>query len=639
MYGIDEDHCDELEYNECDNNEYRCYDGSCIAEEYWLDGDYDCADKSDEQDSSVKYIKRRSCALISSEFDCDEAKMDNTIYFACGDGEFVLDGSTGDYNCYNYRLVMFFCEFSWGGYEDHPTWTLENGHCVENGWLEKNFTAMNESEQCTLYLKCQLTDGASEMCDEIFDRFNTLCENRTVIYPVEPIICPYMKTVYELIALNSSAKPNYLLLNGSMKCLGREASREFYSSTIEWSEFAPHYLCDRYFCHKAITMGVLNSSSNEPCGRDTKPSFFCQDSLRCISKHRLRNGIEDCYYSEDELDDQKCLVTAHQHRFKCSGNSPKCLPPSLIGDNIHDCKESDDEYLAELKWRLADYLCTKRNSKECNLLKAYLQFASSLLTIAHEKIIPFRQYCDSYFDLPKGFDESFCNDWKCLTDQYQCLTGHCTPSIYVRVPQTIQWNCPDATDNIGLFRISNLSDHNARILSYTHLNLKKEMLLSKSFSNRHHPFSKICNYTIEYGCLLANVSDPFNFQVNRPCINLMQIGDGIIDCYGGLDERNRLTCGKNLYDQQGFDFHCSDDECIPYHRLCKDRCSNNADHLLCQQLYTFRNSSCEHDIHIDICSNTDSNVCYSLGIGNYYCDSHRTGKVIFFALCIILFNK
>ena len=47
-----------------------------------------------------------------------------------------------------------------------------------------------------------------------------------------------------------------------------------------------------------------------------------------------------------------------------------------------------------------------------------------------------------------------------------------------------------------------------------------------------------------------------------------------LDCFGGLDERNLLTCGKNDYEQRSFDFHCSNEQCIPYLRLCKDRCSN-----------------------------------------------------------------
>ncbi len=38
MDGIDEENCDEMEMNECAKNEFRCQNGLCIPEEYWLDG-------------------------------------------------------------------------------------------------------------------------------------------------------------------------------------------------------------------------------------------------------------------------------------------------------------------------------------------------------------------------------------------------------------------------------------------------------------------------------------------------------------------------------------------------------------------------------------------------------------------------
>ena len=36
--GLDEENCDFLEFNECEENEYRCINGMCIDEEFWLDG-------------------------------------------------------------------------------------------------------------------------------------------------------------------------------------------------------------------------------------------------------------------------------------------------------------------------------------------------------------------------------------------------------------------------------------------------------------------------------------------------------------------------------------------------------------------------------------------------------------------------
>ncbi|CAF5058256.1 unnamed protein product, partial [Rotaria sp. Silwood1] len=48
MFGYDENNCDILELNRCDDDEYRCMNGMCIPDEYFLDGQYDCLDWSDE---------------------------------------------------------------------------------------------------------------------------------------------------------------------------------------------------------------------------------------------------------------------------------------------------------------------------------------------------------------------------------------------------------------------------------------------------------------------------------------------------------------------------------------------------------------------------------------------------------------
>jgi hypothetical protein len=38
--GFDEENSDKLEFNECEDNEFRCTNGMCIPEEFWLDGEY-----------------------------------------------------------------------------------------------------------------------------------------------------------------------------------------------------------------------------------------------------------------------------------------------------------------------------------------------------------------------------------------------------------------------------------------------------------------------------------------------------------------------------------------------------------------------------------------------------------------------
>ncbi len=42
MLGVDEDNCDLLEFNECEPDEYRCRNGMCVPEEYFVDGKSFC---------------------------------------------------------------------------------------------------------------------------------------------------------------------------------------------------------------------------------------------------------------------------------------------------------------------------------------------------------------------------------------------------------------------------------------------------------------------------------------------------------------------------------------------------------------------------------------------------------------------
>ena len=408
MDGIDEDHCEELEYNECGDHQYRCDDGSCIAEEYWLDGEYDCSDRSDEPNLKPKSIKRNSCSLISSEFDCDEATS-SIDYFPCGDGEFVLERIFENRECYNYRMSMFFCELKRNLMEGDFTWTLHNGHCVEKGWLEKNLTDLNESEICVLYLKCQLTNGKTDICEDIIPSYDSLCKNQTIIYPSEPTFYPYAKTVYILTGLTMKTVPAYVLFNGSIKCADYPVSYELHSSLIKWVAFVYQYPYDILFCDRSNAMNM-----GKYCSQNTKQSFACQLSWKCISKYRLRNGIVDCRYVEDESDDQTCHRTEQfQYRLQCSGDPSKCLSIGLVGSGYAECKEYDDESIVQLKRKIFNYPCIKRNSMECSILRNYIRSRSSISPLIKDRVIRFRRYCDSFFHLAKGIDESLCHEWKC----------------------------------------------------------------------------------------------------------------------------------------------------------------------------------------------------------------------------------
>lgn len=622
MDGIDEDHCEDLEYNECEENEYRCEDGLCIPEEYWLDGQYDCSDKSDEQEIGENELDSDFCPLTSSQFYCDEATTHNK-YFACGDGQFVLDKLMQSVGCYNYRNYMFFCEFN--SYFSGEAWTLDTGHCVEEVQIEKDLNDIDESQKCVLYLKCKLISSRSVGCNDVIRHFHSGCKNKTLNYPSGPFFKPYAQTVYELTNAGPWQKPDYVLLNGSIKCIGYQARFGSHELAINWVTFSNSYSVDMDFCKHSKINEKSGPHYDKNCWNNTKQSYQCQKNPRCISKHRLRNGMQDCSPAEDEDDNQKCY-TKNKHRLKCLEKTPLCLLVSKVGNNIDQCTEGNDEHIVQLKWSLADRKCTTPNSIECIAIKAYIQSPSSLQTTQNGRALVFRRYCDTMWQLPRGFDESICNEWKCPRNEYQCLSGHCIPIHYVTDRNFQDWHCPDASDNIGLFKILQLSKHNMQIINDSDFESIKEDLIYSLNHLYSKPFKAICNYTEEYECILANVDNPLNFITNRPCINLTQIGDDIIDCYGGLDERNIVHCGNNTFQQRGFDFHCNDQECIPYHLHCEQRCSDGSDSLLCDELKTLWDPSCQYPTREGICDQYQKFECDLFDSKSYYCDKVRTGK-------------
>ncbi|CAM2722571.1 unnamed protein product [Rotaria socialis] len=620
MDGLDEDNCEELEYNECQENEYRCKDGSCIAEQYWLDGEFDCSDMSDEQSTSEHNMDSERCPLSSSRFNCDEITA-GLEYFACGDGQFVRTHPIRSGFCYNYRQKLFFCEYQWHS-ADPSLWTLANGHCVDKVVMEKTLTEMNESEKCVFFLKCKLMHITSADCGHAIHDFPTLCKDKKINYPTGPFFKPYGQTIYQINTPQSSNEPTYLHFDGTIKCIGYQALWKRDKTLVRWRDFIKYYPFDTFFCRFAQQINMYGPQFDKNCWNSTKQSFLCQESHKCISKYRVLDNIHECFNSEDEKDPQGCQAKG-KHQLSCLFEIPICLSTFQIGEMFPNCDDGNDIYIIQLSRLLEDFKCKISNSIECRLLKDHIQSPSVVLTAYRGATITFRQFCDTLWDLPKGFDESMCNQWKCPKDQFQCLSGHCVSLSSVKKQELNDWHCPDASDKAGLFRIVKLSAHNARLINNYELEtIKSERLLYNTWFDA---FNIFCNRTLEYPCILANVNEPLNFAVNRPCINLIRIGDDVIDCYGGLDERNVLSCGNNTSQQRGFDFHCSNEQCIPYSQHCTQRCSNNADTLLCDQLPALTTLSCRDSQKLS-CDANFGDECKPSGIDEFYCDNSRSSR-------------
>ena len=86
MSGSDEENCDLLEMNICEADEYRCMNGMCIPDEYFLDGEFDCLDWSDE----LQYKKSVECGTEAASVQCDD-HLCLPNEWSCGDGECISD--------------------------------------------------------------------------------------------------------------------------------------------------------------------------------------------------------------------------------------------------------------------------------------------------------------------------------------------------------------------------------------------------------------------------------------------------------------------------------------------------------------------------------------------------------------------
>jgi hypothetical protein len=126
MFGYDEENCDKLEFNECENDEYRCMNGMCIPNEYFVDGEYDCMDLTDEKGD----VDNKICALQQASLECDE-RLCPPNEWSCGDGQCISDRLAFQASpiisptCIGRRDQYFMCET----HETKRMWTMRNGKC------------------------------------------------------------------------------------------------------------------------------------------------------------------------------------------------------------------------------------------------------------------------------------------------------------------------------------------------------------------------------------------------------------------------------------------------------------------------------------------------------------------------------
>ena len=265
--------------------------------------------------------------------------------------------------------------------------------------------------------------------------------------------------------------------------------------------------------------------------------------------------------------------------------------------------------------------CHQRSQEDCSLLRRYVSQSWPTLTSSNENerlsrvAIPFRWFCDSFWNLRSREDENLleCRQyWICPKDQRRCQTGQCLEQSWFNDGD---WDCPDASDEHPLL-ISFSSDALREASRYNFTN--RSYSISSSCPQQSHPFL----------CLSLNAT-----RQGFDCFNLSQIDDGRIDCAGGIDERLTFPSRASSSSMLGTNFFCqSTNTWIPFHLHCladdeTSRCPNRSDDKFwCDRQHRPWNSNAFTCFHPEtlVFSRCDKISGCLFGEDEYLCDYSRS---------------
>ena len=569
MFGDDEKNCDILELNVCDHDEYRCMNGMCIPNGYFLDGEYDCLDWSDE----MPFEEDRKCTSESVSTDCDD-RICPPNQWSCGDGQCIGDRlgfqkSRDKSECLSRREQYFVCE-------THVRWaqlTMPNGRChrIEVEPYEEppveNRTTENKWQHL---LKCFLSLGAGKGCQcprglFCLEVFVLTYPFQTIQYPRGGLIAPYVFFLYTPSGiLETGRRPTWILINGTINCRGMpiRINRRI-PFDFKWDI---RRITEEIFCRQSTYFSQLETMDNTLQQQHPINSIdVCNESNIVMSPSRIKDGYINCFNQMDEfvsIDIAKSCRRVQHNRFRCSINQSTCLSVMTLGDQHNHCQNRFDQQWMGKGRKLSEMNCNKEHKDECSLVRQYIEQSwrsMENIEIPSQFGIPFHFYCDTFQNLDSKEDENLaeCRQWwNCAQGQWQCRTGQCIDRDWLADGE---WDCADASDEENFF--------------YERIELlqRKNSTLSSTATSKF-AFG-ICNRTHPFPCLSLDTS-----YKQYTCLNLSQLNNGVIDCAGAIDEQNILEhCDQSSI--LGYNFKCSlSNTCIPYVSHCRShRCPNKTD--------------------------------------------------------------
>ena len=589
MYGVDETNCEKIEFNECEEDEYRCQNGMCIPDDFFLDGDYDCMDMSDEQ----KQFDGADCPYQEATFECDD-RVIRRGQWSCGDGQAVLrmvfKVASNMLRCVNRRDQFFWCETV----DNEVLWTQPNGRCGRELVYDQDNLI-----ECCYYLRICLSFSSEQMrpeCGRVRKACGVSSRNDCKKwtprhYPKRALVTPFMFSNYSLLGTGLGIEDSWRL-EGTIKCIHKDIQFDQTFKKIRITLFSPGFT---YYQYKLCES---NGNYNQYClqrskmfsNRSLHHPAVCKDWSECYSPYRTetRSCPSISYIAEATFRHfiNGTCRRLQKYRFRCFETGLACLYTNQLGNARTFCPENYQQSLWGGRTLVSNVECTPTSKRNCYLLRQYIASSwnstlSNQTRLANYLVekLPFRFYCDTFDQLSDGSDETLCEDWRCSLHRWQCASGQCINESWLFDGT---WDCPDGSDEENFFfhrskghnRVTDLSDDELRY-AFMSIYPSGSLWIDCSFVNRSS-----C-----YPLQTANISEH-----RKICFNSTFDDHEHIDFPSHCDEKSVADFGSRSLRKLNYNFHClSIQTCLQYwKRLIGER------NTTCACQHSTLNGTCGH---------------------------------------------
>ncbi|CAF1499289.1 unnamed protein product [Adineta ricciae] len=390
----DEDHCWQLELNECEQDEYQCANGLCIPREFVRDDNLylDCIDTSDEK--FKRTIDSWLPLVVEPAFGIDD--------IVCHD-KFISSSCIS-----KYELL-----------------TLESMFSVKDRLV---------SDECWTAFKCYFAFSTPRFPKINITIINEECipiirkDCPAILYiPSIPIFFGHVYTAFKKNELTNSFVPSVPYL-----CSNKYFSHNFvldsslndttcfkaakWTQIVLFDDLSPVFRFSTFMEMTFQQIKLFQPIVNFPIDQYNQSNVYqCSNSSKYIPFHRFLDAVFDCPYKDDEniiehIDPH--LPTQFQNKYYKCHMTNKYITQSAISNGKCDC-----EYVDEA----------------CEDEDLFHNFT--------RRTISFQTMCD-------GFQELYpiTIDGQNQTDETQCEPWECD-NMYTRCDQI--WNCLDGKDEMN----------------------------------------------------------------------------------------------------------------------------------------------------------------------------------------------